>query len=38
MIWIDYGVIRFVGGIEEVVWVYEGEDVVWYVCEVLVEI
>lgn len=36
-IWIDHGVIRLAGGIEEVVRAYEGEDAARHVREVLAE-
>jgi ABC-2 type transport system ATP-binding protein len=35
--WIDHGVIRLTGGIEEVVRAYEGEDAARHVREVLAE-
>jgi len=35
--WIDHGVIKLTGGIEEVVRAYEGEDAARHVREVLAE-
>ena len=35
--WIDHGVVKMIGGVEEVVRAYEGEDAARHVREILAE-